>query len=478
MADGYRRKRWRDEHRIRIDLSGLTSQAVGDEGLSDQEIEALAPRLADVAGSLEQRRQGGALGFTELPHDRRALRPILALANEVRGEFDDVVVLGIGGSALGARALYRALKMPDHASAPPASGELRLHVADTIDPRAFGALLARLDLHRTVFNVISKSGETAETMAQFLVVRDRLLKELGAVEYARHIVVTTDATAGTLRQIVNDEGFRSLPTAANVPGRFSVLSAVGLFPAACAGIDVTELLAGAADMDERCSGADAAASPAYRHAGALHLAAERHGRHTIVMMPYSDALTGIGDWFCQLWAESLGKARDLGGAPVHTGQTPIRAVGPTDQHAQLQLWVEGPRDKVVVFVRVEEHEPEVTVPASYEDIESVAYLGGHGLGALMNIEQRGTELALAKAGRMTSTIICPRVNAFVLGQLLYLFELEVTITAALLGVDPFDQPGVEEGKQLTYGLAGRPGYEGKRAEVQRWLQQKEDRHDV
>ena len=195
-------------------------------------------------------------------------------------------------------------------------------------------------------------------------------------------------------------------------------------------------------------------------------------------MPYAQPLAAFGEWFCQLWAETLGKARDVAGAAVHRGITPIAALGPTDQHAQLQLWVDGPDDKTIVFVRVEDHGPEVTVPKSYEDLESVSYLGGLGLGELVNVEHQATELALAKAGRLSSTIICPRVHGFALGQLFYLLEMEAVVLAELLGVNPFDQPGLEEGKQLAYGLAGRPGAEARRAEVQRWVARKEARYVV
>jgi glucose-6-phosphate isomerase len=312
-------------------------------------------------------------------------------------------------------------------------------------------------------------------MSQFLIVRDVLLRDLGAVEYKRHIVVTTDATCGALRQIVNDEGFRDLAVPAGVVGRFSVLSAVSLFPAACAGIDVAEVLAGAADMDERCGEPDPWRNPALLHAGALHLAAEK-GRGIVVLMPYSDPLRALGPWFCQLWAETLGKARDLRDLAVHRGATPIAAIGPSDQHAQLQLWVEGPDDKTIVFVHVEHQGAELTVPKSYEDLDSVAYLGGLGLGALVNMERQATELALAKARRPSATIVCPRVHGFVLGQLFYLLETEAVVMADLLAVNPFDQPGLEEGKQLTYGLAGRTGAEGRRAEVQRWVAKKEARY--
>jgi glucose-6-phosphate isomerase len=354
---------------------------------------------------------------------------------------------------------------------------MRLHVADTVDPVAFRAVLDRLDLRRTLFNVISKSGDTPETMSQLLIVRDLLLRELGALEYKRNIVVTTDKEQGTLRQIVNDEGFRDLAFPAGVPGRFSVLSSVALFPAACAGIDVAEVLAGAADMDGRCSDADVWKNPALLLAGALHLS-ELQGRRTMVWMPYSAALAALGPWLCQLWAETLGKEHDTAGVAVHRGITPIAAIGPSDQHAQLQLWVDGPDDKTIVFVRVEDLEPDVTVPKSYEDLETIAYLGGLGIGALGNLEQQATELALAKARRPSATLRCPRVRGFAVGQLVQLLETTAVVLADLLAVNPFDQPGLEEGKQLAYGLAGRAGAEGRRAEVQRWAAKRESRYVV
>jgi glucose-6-phosphate isomerase len=477
MAAPFKRKRWREAQRLRVDLNGMMVPLIGETGLSEAELEDLAPRLAEVHAALERQRRAGALGFAELPHAAPELRRTLALVEQLRGGFDDLVVLGIGGSAVGARALYGALKPPGHAWAPVADGEMRLHVADTIDPCWLGALLARLDLRRTLFNVVSKSGETAETMGQFLVVRDRLLKELGAVEYKQHIVVTTDAAHGALRQIVNDEGFRDLVAPANVGGHFSVLTAAGLFPAACAGIDVAEVLAGAADMDDRCRQPDMRTNPALAQAGALYLAIAK-GRGVVVIMPYAEALSALGDWFCQLWAESLGKAADLTGRQVHTGQTPVRAIGPADQHGQLQLYVEGPADKLVIFLRVEEHAGEIAVPESYDDLEAVAYLGGLGLGALLNLEQQGAELALAKAGCMNSTIRCPSVNGFAVGQLVYLLEMEAALIGGLLGVNPLSRPAVEEGKHLTYGVAGRPGYEARRAEVQRWAAKKEARYVV
>jgi glucose-6-phosphate isomerase len=453
---------------VRLDLNGLLAAAVGADGLGPGELEELEPTLARVREEIAERRAAGALAFADLPHRKEDVRQVLEAAAGVRSEFDTLVVLGIGGSALGARALAGAL-------ADEASG-IRVLVVDAIDPDTFGRLLGRLDVRRTVFNVISKSGETAETMAQFLVVRDRLLRELGAVDYKNHLIVTTDAKQGAMRQIVNDEGFRSLPIPGGVGGRFSVLTPVGLFPAAAAGIDVQGLLAGAAQMDERGKAATTAlADPPFALAGVLWLLATRHAKSMIVLMPYCERLAAAGDWFCQLWAESLGKAQALDGRTIEWGHTPVRALGPADQHSQLQLFVEGPRDKVVVFLRVEDHGAVVDVPASYQDLESVGYLGGHTLGELLNAEQHATELALVKRGRPCATMTLPALNAFTLGQVLYMLEMTTVTVGALAGIDPFGQPGVEQGKQLTYGLMGRAGFESARQEVEAWLARKDAR---
>ncbi len=456
---------------VRVDLNGLLATAVGSDGIAADELAAVEPELVRVREELATRRTAGDLVFAELPYARDDARRAIDAAASLRPDFDTLVVLGIGGSALGPRALVTAL-------ADEAAG-IRVVVADSIDPEGFGALLGRLDLGRTMFNVISKSGETADTMAQFLIVRDRLLRELGAVDYKRHLIVTTDASTGALRQIINDEGFHDLPVPAGVSGRFSVLTPVGLYPAAAAGIDVEELLAGAAHMDERAKAATSAANdPALTFAAALWLLATRHRKPIVVMMAYCDRLVAAADWFCQLWAESLGKAVDLGGRTVEWGQTPIRALGSVDQHSQLQLWVEGPRDKIVVFLRVEDHGATVDLPATYQDLESLAYLGGHSLGELLNAEQRATELSLAKRGRPSATISLPALSAFTLGQLLYLLETATVAAGALADVDVFGQPGVEEGKRLTYGLMGRPGFEAGKDEVDAWMARKDARFVV
>lgn len=461
MPDPRRRSK-RESMIIRLDLNGMLAAVIGASGVDPTEIESLQPRLQATRDALRQRRRSGDLEFYDLPKQIGAIDAAKDLAGKLRSEFDTLVVLGIGGSALGTKTLLGAL--PDQTR--------RVVVADNVDPWSFGALLDGLDLQRTAFNVISKSGTTAETMAQFLVVRDILLRTFGAVDYRKHVVVTTDAEKGVLRQIVHDEGFRSLTIPDRVGGRFSVLTSVGLLPAAFAGLRVDELLAGAQAMDERCQGDDIWKNPAELFATLLYLADTRRRQNVVALMPYSDRLFWLAAWFAQLWGESIGKAVKLDGSPAHVGQTPLVAVGATDQHSLLQLFAEGPVDKVVVMLRVEDHGRELPIPAAYADLDSLAYLGGSGLGTLLNREQTATELALVKQQRPVLTINVPQVNAFTLGQLFHLFEAAVAFAGGLYEVDPFDQPGVEESKKLTYGQMGRRGFEDRRTEVQAWLERK------
>ena len=457
----YRRRVAREAMSVRLDVNGMMAEAIGHAGVDRDEVDALATRATEITHALQGKRAAGELPFYDLPTQKEALLATKALAAEVRAECDTLVVLGIGGSALGTKTLLGALE-----------STRRVVVADNIDPWTFGALLDGLDLTRTTFNVISKSGETADTMAQFLIVRDLLLRQLGAVDYIKHVVITTDADAGALRQIVHDEGFRALEVPAGVGGRFSVLTAVGLFPAAVAGLRIDDLLAGAAWMDSRCHDAKLWQNPAHLLGTLLYLADTRHRQNVVVMMPYSDRLRDFGAWFGQLWAESLGKAETIDAAPAHVGQTPLAAIGATDQHSLLQLFVEGPVDKVIIMLRVEDHGRELPIPAAYADLDSLGYLGGAGLGQLLNREQHATELALVQQQRPVITLTLTQLNPFTLGQLFYLFEVAVVFGGALYRVNPLDQPGVQRSNRLTYGQMGRSGFENERAAVEAWVARK------
>lgn len=461
----FRRRAVRESMSVRLDVSGMLHEALGAEGITHGEIETLAERAGESARALAARRAAGELPVLDLPQQTAAAREIAALAAQVRDEVDTLVVLGIGGSALGSQAILQAL----------GSGTRRVEVADNVDPWSFGQLLDSLDLSRTAFNVVSKSGETAATMAQFLVVRDRLLRTLGAIDYQPRIIVTTDAEHGSLRQIVNDEGFRDLVVPTGVAGRFSVLTAAGLFPAAFAGTRIEDVLAGAAWMESRLRAESLWENPAHLLAALLYLAETKRRKSVVALMPYSDRLRAFAHWFAQLWAESLAKAADVEGNAIHCGQTPLPVVGATDQHSQLQLFVDGPPDKVVIFARVEDHGREIAIPSAYADLEGVGYLSGKGLGALLNMEQRATELALQKRGRMAMTLSIPQLNAFTLGQLFYLFEGATVFAGALHRVNSADQPAADEGRRLTFGLAGRKGWEDRAAEVEEWLASKPSR---
>jgi glucose-6-phosphate isomerase len=300
------------------------------------------------------------------------------------------------------------------------------------------------------------------------VVADVLERELGADRARTHIVATTDPTKGVLRKTAEAQGWQTFAIPSSVGGRFSVLSPVGLLPAAVAGLDVAGLLDGAARMRDRALGSrDLRTNPALLLATLLHLHHVQHGRPMVVAMAYVDALFDSCDWFRQLWAESLGKERGLDGRTLNTGPTPIAARGATDQHSQLQLYAEGPDDKAYLFVSARERGTEVLVPPSAlaQGADEYKYLSGRGLGELLDAELRGTIGSLRKRGRPTGTLTVDRVSAGALGELLMLFEAATAFAGPLYGVDPYDQPGVEEAKRLAYGALGRAGYEQVGAEL-------------
>jgi glucose-6-phosphate isomerase len=451
---------------IRLDYTNMMAPPI-DGGITDAEWRDAARRFGEAYDAVEAERASGTLGFIGLPDDRALHRQTLDFVAGLarRGErLTDVVVLGIGGSALGPIALRTALRPPQWnlLDAEARGGEPRLHVLDNVDPANIAALLERLDLRRSLFVVISKSGGTAETMAQYLVVRARLDDALGAAGARDRLVFVTDPTKGALRAIAREEGIAALDIPPNVGGRFSVLTPVGILPAALIGIDTGELLAGAAEMRARCASRELAGNVAGAWAALQHLADTKHGRHIHVLMPYSDALRDVADWYVQLWAESLGKHREPGDAGV--GPTPLGALGATDQHSKVQLFMEGPGDKTVTFIAVEDGGRDVEIPRLHGDSPELAYLGGHRLGELLDIERRATAGALARRGRPNMTLTLERVDPFHLGGLFMFLELATAYAGRLYGVNAFDQPGVELGKQFTYAMLGRADAEAARRE--------------
>jgi glucose-6-phosphate isomerase len=429
---------------------------------------AMTRKLAGSRGTGWERWRELARGPMRSEHVS-AIKP---LAQDVRGRSSNLVVLGIGGSALGNIALQSALNPPTwNLLSDEERGGPRLFVLDNVDPSAIGAVLefcrAHGGLERTVFNVISKSGETAETAAQFMIARSMLKQALGS-GYGRNIVAVTDPAKGTMRAICDAEGYVTLPVPDGVGGRFSVLSPVGLFSAAACGIDIDALLDGADAMDRRCSDEDLARNPAAMLATLLVELGQRHGKTNHVLMPYANGLYLLADWYRQLWAESLGKQFDATGDEIFAGFTPIKALGTTDQHSQVQLYREGPNDKVIGLVEVGAFGADLAIPRGL-GVDTLTYLEGATISGLLNAEKRATEYALVESQRPNFTIRFPQVDAYHVGEFVMLWQIATSYAGLMLNIDAYDQPAVELGKRATFGLMGRAGFEAFRSKVDQGL---------
>src|SRR5215210_392309 len=414
-------------------------------GINDGELHDLRPRLEEAINTF----LGDQPGFMYLPETSELSDQSKALSEEVRASgATDFVHVGIGGSALGPIALHRALNHPYYNLLPDRRGP-RLHFAENTDPATLSAILDVAEMTNTWVNVVTKGGSTAETMANFLVIRGALVEALGEDAYGERVVFTTDPEEGYLVRIAEREGIKTLQIPPDVGGRFSIFTPVGLFPAAVTGLDLDALLRGAAQCAEEVAdrGVD---YPAVEGAALHYLMDTARGRNVRVMMPYADSMDRLAAWFVQLWAESLGKEGK--------GSTPHAAVGTTDQHSQVQLYMEGPQDKVIEIVEVDEHPRDLPIPKVYEDLEGVGYLGRHTMAELLNVECDATRRALTEAGRPNCTIKLGEPNEENLGFLLQALEVQTAIAGVLYGVNAFDQPGVEAGKEITYKRMGRPGY--------------------
>ncbi len=437
---------------IKYDFSRFFSPNI-EGGLKKEEVESYKDLVAETVRHLREEKPG----FLRIVNDHKVLDQVKEF-EEWLYLFDSFVVVGIGGSALGNLALHSALRplnwnVLDRESR---GGYLRVFIMDNVDPDFVGSILEQVDPKSTVFNVISKSGSTAEAMAGYLVVRN-ILESLG-LDPKEHIVFTTDPEKGVLRQIAKEEGFRVLDVPPDVGGRFSVLTQVGLLSALAEGIDIDELHAGAQRAKERCLSEDIWSNPAAMIA-LTHYLYYRKGRNISVMMPYSNRLYYLADWYRQLWAESLGKKHSVEGKIVNVGQTPVKALGATDQHSQIQLYNEGPQDKIITFLALEKYPRDVLIGKLHEDKEALSYLGGRKLSELIKAEYEGTRNALTSNGRPNMSVVMDEINEENIGEFFVIYECATAIAGKLFNVNPYDQPGVELGKKITYALMGRKGYE-------------------
>lgn len=444
---------------IKLDITRCKSAAVGsDHGLTPAELRDIAPRVSEIHGILAQERRDRVYGFYDLYKDDAAFRSVSDTAAAFLDKgFENMVVLGIGGSALGATALTTALKPPFYnlLSKGARKRHPRLFVMDNIDPVTFHQMMRLCPPQKTLYNVISKSGSTAETMSQMLLVVDAIEKKLGAAALKDHVVVTTNprgVARSLLHPVADAYGLKEFAVPLNVGGRFSVFSPVGMFPAAMLGMDLEALRAGCEAMDRRCSTPEIMDNPAYLHAAVQFLSDRIKGKVMSVMMPYSDALRDVADWYRQIWAESLGKRLSLSGEDVWAGQTPIKALGATDQHSQVQLYREGPNDKLFNILEVKRFDKALRIPAALQQVPELAYLHGQTMNKLMAAELQGTVDALTSSQRPVVRITLPKVHENTVAQLLYMLEVETAMAGRLYNVNTFDQPGVEEGKRIARSL--------------------------
>ena len=326
-----------------------------------------------------------------------------------------------------------------------------MHFIDNVDAETLAPLLEWVDLSKAMIHVVSKSGGTVETAAGFQILRDAFVS--ADLAWQRHCVFTTGK--GALRSLGEAEGVRMLDFPADIGGRFSALTPSGLLTPAIAGVDVAGVVAGAQRFARRAQRVGPDANPALVAAAVAWLMDTRRARPIHVLMPYADALEPLSRWYVQLAGESLGKIRGKGARARHVGPTPIPARGTTDQHSQVQLFVEGPPDKLVMFVATGRDRRTLTVPG----LEPAEYLDGVELGALLRAERAGTEVALARAGRPSLCWEIPEVSPGAVGELLLALQLMTAAQAELYGIDAYDQPGVEAGKVAAFALLGRDGYE-------------------
>ncbi|KAF2960911.1 glucose-6-phosphate isomerase [Fervidobacterium sp. 2310opik-2] len=437
---------------IKFDFTYTLSDNVAN-GLTYEEINSFEQQITNFLTRFDENKPG----FVNAVLTRKWVDSVNELSDFIF-TFDNIVVLGIGGSALGNIAIQNALRPFNwnSLSSEERNGYLRVFVVDNVDPDYLSSVLDCINPKTTLFNIISKSGTTAEPMANYLIVRSIL--ETHGLDPKEHLIFTTDPEKGVLRRIGREEGIRMLEIPSDVGGRFSVLTPVGLLSAKAAGLDIEELIIGAREAYERTIKSQLWENPAALLA-TIHYLHYKKGRNISVMMAYSNKLYYLADWYRQLWAESLGKMYDNEGNRVNVGQTPVKALGAVDQHSQVQLYNEGPDDKIITFLRTEKFDREITIPKLHENEPELAYLGGKKLSTLLNSEQIGTQLALAKHGRPSLTVSFPQIDEYHIGQFFMYYELATAITGELFNINPYDQPGVELGKKITYALMGRAGFE-------------------
>lgn len=404
-------------------------------GLSTEEIEKHKSKIPEYLTKIAERKQG----FYTIIDDQETVEKIKKFAKDVENKYQHIIVFGIGGSSLGTICLQQSLTH--------LFKEKKLHVIDNIDPIMLKEMEDIIELEKSLFIIVTKSGGTPETLAEYFYIRKKYDEQ--GLDPKEHFVFITDPEKGLLREIAREENIPAFDVPENVGGRFSVLTPVGLLPAALMELDIEALLNGA--RTQRDLFLSESENPAFELATIQYLL-DQKGKQITVLMPYAQKLIRLADWYRQLLAESIGKKLDNNGNEVFSGLTPINALGVTDQHSQAQLYNEGPNDKFFIFVHVKDFGADMEIPNLKPQSPSVDFLQNVSFKKLMHTEQKGTEQALTKNDRPNITITLDSVCEKTLGELFMLFEASIAFLGEFYNIDAFDQPGVELSKNLTKEL--------------------------
>jgi glucose-6-phosphate isomerase len=445
---------------LSLDFTNCLAEAIGaTHGLIKSEMDTLVAKFPKHHENIDELRANGESSFFDLPY--QDLTELKAALKKHRGQWDNLVIVGIGGSSRAAKCLLGALahSAHNHRDSKARENGPRVFFADNPDSQYLTDLVDILDLKKTLFQVVSKNGTSAETMCIWLWLSELLKKKVSKTALTNQVIMTTDREKSPFMEIARQEKIETLAIPSNLPSRYGVLGNAGLFAAGLCGIDIEALLAGAGEMDKRCRHGDAMHNPAYMHA-LIHYLLTRKRRKTMhVTFSFSNRLHAVGEWYTHLSSVSLGKMLNRKGKAVHVGPSPVAALGTFDQHGQMQLFCEGPFDKVVTFVTAKQHGPSIIAPASYPKMEALTHLQNVDLTTMMDHGYWGTEQHITAAGRPNMAIQLDVVDPANIGGLIYLLQLSSVMSAELYGIDPFDQPGVEHCKHATFAQFGRSGFE-------------------
>jgi glucose-6-phosphate isomerase len=424
------------DHLFNVDTSLLFKENLENSSNSpgEDDLKKISRELASTFQKLSELSSTGEAEFFNLPDRADRLTSVEHLHKTLAvRKFKDFVLIGIGGSSLGAKMLINCIGNKN---------QINFHYLDNSDPELAEDIFSKVDLTSTLFYVVSKSGSTMETIAGLLALIQKFDENgIEQSKWKQNIVVATDPKSGDLRSFAESNDIPILEIPTKVGGRFSVLTPVGFFPALFAGIDAKEILKGASDARRMSMTTTIDSNPILKSCGALLLHLNDFNRNETVLMPYSNRLNSFIDWFIQLWAESLGKNGK--------GLTPIGALGATDQHSKLQLFMDGPDNKVINFISCEKPKSETQLSQRDFNLASFELLRAGSMEKLIKTQFLATRNALRKTARPSFTISLGEINEYSIGQLIFYYETLTVLIGFALNINPFDQPGVELSKILT-----------------------------